>query len=121
MPYTSWWTCTPPTLAFRNGPRPARMDRVMNRVTRNVTTKAPSIHATRTRRPLKNGNSSRWIADIGPPGSPVAAEASSPGHAGKGSSTTRAVGRQRHEADDDQPYHEVDTSQHDRGGQRGGP
>src|SRR5215213_7297967 len=41
MPGTAWWTCSPDveTLSL-NGPRPARMLRVMMRVTTNVTTNA---------------------------------------------------------------------------------
>ena len=41
MPGTAWCTCTPDAdTLFLNGPRPARIRRVMMRVARNVTTKA---------------------------------------------------------------------------------
>ena len=37
----AWWTCKPPAdTLFLNGPRPARIIRVMTRVAMNVTMKA---------------------------------------------------------------------------------
>lgn len=39
-PGTTWWTCTPPGVMLRNGPFPALIIRVMNRVTAKVSTKA---------------------------------------------------------------------------------
>lgn len=37
-PGTTWWMCTPPGVMFLNGPRPARISRVITRVTRNDMT-----------------------------------------------------------------------------------
>src|ERR1700677_834750 len=39
MPGTEWWTCVPPAVTLRNGPRPSRISRVIVRVDTNVTTK----------------------------------------------------------------------------------
>ena len=39
MPGTEWWTCVPPAVTLRNGPRPSRISRVIVRVDANVTTK----------------------------------------------------------------------------------
>ena len=39
-PGTTWWMCSPPGLMFPNGPRPARISRVIERVITNVRTNA---------------------------------------------------------------------------------
>src|SRR5829696_2179568 len=51
-PGTAWCTCTPPSdTLFLNGPRPARINRVMTRVATNVATKAVK-HRSNGSRPL---------------------------------------------------------------------
>ncbi len=46
MPGTTWWMCSPPGRMLRKGPFPARISRVITRVTRNVRTNEASASSS---------------------------------------------------------------------------